>query len=110
MASCAACLLTLLIGFGVRLQRGTSTKWVAQCGSISYAFPGTILALGVLWPLSSIDNVIDHWMREWFGISTGLLFTGTAFALVAAYVIRFLAVAYGSVDSGFQAIPSSPFA
>ena len=105
MASCAACLLALLIGFGVRLQRGASTKWLAQCGSISYAFPGTILALGVLWPLSSIDNVIDHWMREWFGISTGLLFTGTAFALVSAYVIRFLAVAYGSVDSGFQAIP-----
>ena len=36
-------------------------------------------------------------MREWFGISTVLLFSGTAFALVCAYVIRFLAVAYGSV-------------
>jgi len=78
---------------------------VAQFGSISYAFPGTILALGVLWPMSSIDNAIDLLMREWFGISSGLLFSGTAFALVAAYVIRFLAVAFGSVDSGFQAIP-----
>ena len=77
---------------------------MSQCGSFRYAFPGTILSLGVLWLLSSIDNVIDHWMREWFGISTGLLFTGTAFALVSEYVIRFLAVAYGSVDSGFQAI------
>ena len=48
MASCAACLLALFIGFGVRTQRGTSTKWVAQCGSIRYAFPGTILTLGVL--------------------------------------------------------------
>ena len=107
MASCAACLLAILIGFGVRLQRGSSTKWLAQFGSISYAFPGTILALGVLWPLSSIDNAMDLLMREWFGISSGLLFSGTAFALVAAYVIRFLAVAYGSVDSGFQAIPKA---
>ena len=105
VASCAACILALLIGFGVRLQRGTSVKWVAQFGSISYAVPGTILALGVLWPMSSIDNAIDLLMREWFGISSGLLFSGTAFALVAAYVIRFLAVAFGSVDSGFQAIP-----
>ena len=107
MASRAACLLTLLIGFGVRLQRGTSTKWVAQCGSISYAFPGTILALGVLWPLSSIKNVIDHWMRELFGFSSCLLLSRTAFALVSAFVIRFLAVAYGSIDSGFQAIPGA---
>ena len=107
IASCAACLVAILIGFGVRLQRGTSTKWVAQFGSISYAFPGTILALGVLWPLSSIDNATDLLMGEWFGISSGLLLSGTAFALVTAYVIRFLAVAYGSVDSGFQAIPKA---
>ena len=80
---------------------------MAQCGSISYAFPGTILALEVLWPLSSIDIVIDHWMRELIGFSSGLLFSGTAFDLVSAYVIRFLAVAYGSVDSGFQAIPGA---
>jgi iron(III) transport system permease protein len=107
MASCAACLLALLIGFGVRLQRDTSANWVAQFGTISYAFPSTILALGVLWPLSLIENAIDLLMREWFGISSGLLFSGTVFALVTAYVIFFLAVAFGSVDSGFQAIPKA---
>ena len=80
---------------------------MSQCGSFSYAFPGTILSLRVLWLLSSIDNVIDHWMRELFGFSSGLLFSGTAFALVSANMIRFLAVAYGSVDRGFQAIPGA---
>ena len=48
MASCAACLHILLIGFGVSLHLGTSTKWVAQFGSISYAFPGTKFVFGVL--------------------------------------------------------------
>ena len=48
MASWAACLLALLTGFGVRLHRGASTEWVTQFGSISYAFPGKILTLGVL--------------------------------------------------------------
>ena len=42
MASCAACLLALLIGFGVRLQGLAQSGWLS--GSISYAFPGTILA------------------------------------------------------------------
>ena len=37
-----------------------------------------------------------------FGISSSLLFTGTAFALVSRYVIHFLVVPYGSVDTGFQ--------
>ena len=88
IAFCTACLLALLIGFEVKLQWGTRAKWVLRCGSFSYALPGTILSFGVLWPLSSIDNVIDHWMRGWFGISSGLLFTGTAFALVSGYVIH----------------------
>ena len=105
MESFAACLLTLLIGLRVRLQRGASAKWLAQFGSVSHAFPGTILALGVLRSLSSVDNVIDHCMRELFGISICSLFTGTAFVLVSACVTRFLAIAYVSVISSFQAIP-----
>jgi hypothetical protein len=45
-----------------------------------------------------------HAMRSAFGISTGLIFTGTIAALVYAYVVRFLAVSYGSLEAGLQRV------
>ena len=43
-------------------------------------------------------------MREQFGISTGLLLSGTVAAIIFAYVVRFLAVAHGSIESSLGKI------
>ena len=53
---------------------------------IGYAMPGTVLAVGLLVPLASLDNAVDAVMRATFGVSTGLLLTGSGAALVLAYV------------------------
>jgi len=50
--------------------------------AISYAVPGTVLAIGLLIPLAGLDNGIDGLMRWLFELSTGLLLSGTAFAIV----------------------------
>jgi iron(III) transport system permease protein len=62
------------------------------------------LALGLLIPLAGIDNRIDAIAREWTGYSTGLIFSGSIFALVTAYSIRLLAVALGSIEAGLERI------
>jgi iron(III) transport system permease protein len=72
--------------------------------AISYAIPGTVLAIGLLIPLAGLDNSIDAAMRSLFGISTGLLLSGTAFAIVLAYTIRFLAASLGAVEGGLSRI------
>ena len=41
--------------------------------AISYAVPGTVLAIGLLIPLAGLDNIIDGLMRSLFELSTGLL-------------------------------------
>ena len=38
-------------------------------------------------------------MQATFGVSTGLLLSGTAVALIFAYVVRFMALANGAVES-----------
>jgi iron(III) transport system permease protein len=63
-----------------------------------------VLAIGVIIPFATIDNSLDAFMRQQFGISTGLLLSGTVFALIFAYTVRFLAVAYGSVDASMKKI------
>ena len=62
--------------------------------------PGTVLAIGILVPLATLDNAVDGWMRSAFGVSTGLLMSGSAFAIVLAYTIRFLAVSEGAIEAG----------
>jgi len=72
---------------------------------LGYAIPGTVIAVGTLIPLARLDNQIDAWFRHNFDLSTGLLISGTITALVIAYLVRFLAVALNTVDSGLSSIP-----
>src|SRR6185369_16433569 len=100
----------LAVGFAVVLayaRRQTRSKLIQAASilpAISYAVPGTVLAIGLLIPLAGLDNGIDGLMRSWFGLSTGLLLSGTAFAVVLAYTIRFLAASLGAVEAGLSKI------
>lgn len=79
--------------------------------TLGYAVPGVILAVGILIPLATFDNAFDSFMRGTFDIKTGLLLSGTTFALIYAYCIRFLPMAYGACDNGFQRLtPNFGFA
>lgn len=73
-------------------------------GRLGYAVPGGVIAVGLLVPFASFDNWLDSVLTDLFGISTGLLFTGSIALLVAAYMIRFLAAAIGAYDSGLSTI------
>lgn len=89
----------------VRLSRGGGARVLARIAAIGYALPGTILGLGLLFALAAFDNALDGLAREWFGISTGLLLTGSAAAVVFACSIRFLALAEGAIRSGLEKLP-----
>lgn len=104
-AALAALLAALIIGYAVRLDR--RLEWTARVAALGYGVPGAVIAVGVLIPLGLIDNTLDAFMRERFGISTGLLLTGSIAALVFAYVVRFLAVAFTNVESGLARVTPS---
>ena len=84
---------------------------IVRLTTLGYAVPGVILAVGILIPLATFDNTLDSFMRGTFDIKTGLLLSGTTFALIYAYCIRFLPMAYGAADTGFQRLtPNFGFA
>jgi iron(III) transport system permease protein len=60
-----------------------------------------------LSPLAGLDNFVDGISRAWFGVSTGLILSGTGAALVYAYATRFLAISVGGIEAGFAKIPYS---
>ncbi|MFQ5622639.1 MAG: ABC transporter permease [Paracoccaceae bacterium] len=90
----------VLVGFNRRLNPGRQSNVVALLASTGYAVPGGVIAVGLLVPFAAFDNMIDGWMRDAFGVSTGLLFTGSIWLLVMAYVVRFMAAAMGAFEAG----------
>ena len=72
--------------------------------TLGYAVPGTVLAVGVLLPLGALDNAFNAYWREHTGSGGGLLLTGTTFALIYAYLVRYFAVAWNGIEPGFARI------
>jgi iron(III) transport system permease protein len=96
--------LALVLAYARRVASNRFTRPAVSVAGLGYALPGTVLALGLLIPLAAFDNQVDAFMRAHFGISTGLMISGSIAALVIAYSIRFAAVALGSVEAGLQRI------
>jgi iron(III) transport system permease protein len=103
-ASVLGVTFAVVLAYGRRQTRSKLVHVASLVPAISYAVPGTVLAIGLLIPLAGLDNTIDGAMRSLFGVSTGLVFSGTAFAIVLAYTIRFLAASLGAVESGLSKI------
>jgi iron(III) transport system permease protein len=99
--------LALVLAYGLRLQPTRLIALAVRTSALGYAIPGAVIAVGVLVPLGQFDNALDAWMRARFGISTGLLLSGTLVALVFAYLVRFLAVAFNTVESNLVRIKPS---
>ncbi|HAC65923.1 MAG TPA: iron ABC transporter permease, partial [Cyanothece sp. UBA12306] len=78
-----------------------------RIAAIGYAIPGSVIAVGILIPLGRLDNVISNLLEELLGLRTGLLISGTIVALIYAYLVRFLAVAFGSVETSLSKIKPS---
>ncbi len=107
VAAILVLLLALLFAYAKRLRRDLFVQLPVRVAALGYAVPGTVIAIGVMLPLAWLDGRIDLFAERWFGVRTGLVFSGTVFALLLAYSVRFLAVALHSVESGLERIKPS---
>ena len=108
LAGIASVLITacaIMTGYCLRSAASGRGAAFVRLATLGYAIPGTVIAVGVLIPLGLLDHWINVLASNWFGISVGLVFSGTVFALLYAYLVRFLAVANSAVESGFKRIP-----
>jgi iron(III) transport system permease protein len=72
--------------------------------SLGYAVPGAVIAVGILIPLAAFDNRLNSALVSMFGVGPGLLLTGSVFALLYGYLVRYFAVGYQSVEAGLARI------
>ncbi len=107
LASLAALLTTalaLVLAYARRVAPNGFTRPAVRLTGFGYALPGTILALGLLFPLAGFDNWLDARMRATLGVSTGLVLSGTILAVLTAYAIRFMAVSLSATEAGLSRV------
>lgn len=76
-----------------------SLKNIAKLGVLGYAIPGAVVAIGIMIPTIFIDKWLIKTLDYLFQIQPGLIISGTLIALIYAYVVRFLAVAFNPIES-----------
>ncbi|MEO0544994.1 MAG: iron ABC transporter permease [Pseudomonadota bacterium] len=100
-------LFAIVVGYNARLFPGKPAEVTKTLAGLGYAIPGGVIAVGVFVPFALFDNTLDAYMRENWGVSTGLLLSGSVFILLVAYMVRFMAVALSSFDTGISQIKPS---
>lgn len=107
--------VTVLAGvfmvYGVRLSGAKLPRLLLPVTTIGYAAPGAVLGVGILIPLAKLDNTLADGVEALTGTDIGLILTGTSFALILAYSVRFFAIAQGAADAAMGRVsPSLPMA
>ncbi|MGI2206867.1 ABC transporter permease [Shewanella baltica] len=107
ITSLICCLIALLLMFVRRISPRSSDALPSRLASTGYALPGTVLAIGVLVPLTVLDFAIND-LADLLGLNgPGLILTGSVVALIFAFCVRFVAIAIGSVESSYKRISPS---
>jgi iron(III) transport system permease protein len=104
LTAAIALILSLVLAYGQRLDDSHPMRFGVRLAAMGYGIPGAVIAVGILIPVTRLDNILATWAQAALGISPGLLLSGTIAALIFAYLVRFLAVSLGSVESGLAKI------
>lgn len=95
--------IALLVVYAARTARSFTVRAALSLSALGYAIPGSVIAIAILLPLAKLDNALFT-VAEGMGHRIGLVFTGSIFALIYAYVVRFLAIAYRTSEQGLARI------
>jgi iron(III) transport system permease protein len=90
----------LLLAAQARLHPNRLTRQAMGVVSLGYAVPGAVIVVGLLLPVGWVQ-------ATWPQSGVGFWLTATVLGLVWAYLVRFVAVALQSVQSGYARVPAS---
>jgi iron(III) transport system permease protein len=93
--------VAVALAYGRRASSSRTSAGAVRVATIGYGLPGSVVAVAVIVPLGWLDHRLDD------VAGVGLLLTGTVIGLFVAYTVRFLALAFQSVDTGLELVPRS---
>ncbi|RUO49423.1 ABC transporter permease [Pseudidiomarina donghaiensis] len=107
LAALLVVVLALWLAYGRRQIPTRLVRTSVAFAGLGYAIPGLVIAVGLIMVLTSVDHGIIALSKAWFGYNPGLLLSGTVFALLFAYAVRFLSVSLQTIQAGLVEIRPS---
>lgn len=101
--------VALLLVFARRLSPTPAVRSAVGISNLGYALPGSVLAVAIMLAFSWLDNQAVIPLSSALGGAGKPLLLGSLGALLVAYLIRFMAVAYNPLEGALARIrPSLP--
>ncbi|CAN7405678.1 iron(III) transport system permease protein [Pseudomonas peli] len=109
MAALITVSVALLLAFSRRLTPTRLMRGTVGVANLGYALPGSMLAVAIMLAFSYLDRELVIPLSSWLGGAGKPILLGSLSALLLAYMIRFMAVAYGPLENSLARIrPSLP--
>jgi iron(III) transport system permease protein len=99
--------VALLLAYAGRRHHDRLTHGLIRTATLGYALPGTVLAVGIFIPLAWLDNFLIDLARNLLGIEIPQLLQGTILIMLLAYMIRFMAAGFKSIDSAMHRVTTN---
>ncbi len=99
-----AVFLGLMMAYGGRLY--PRTRPTIEFSAMGYAIPGAVVGVGVAATIAMSQGALNG-ILVFFGRDGGILLFGSLMALVYAYLVRFMAVAYRPVEASLGKVTPS---
>nr|WP_130807360.1 iron ABC transporter permease [Senegalia massiliensis] len=96
--------IAIIISNFTRIEKGIISKIYSKITSIGYSIPGAVIAMAVILLLVKVDNILYNIYGLFGEQSSKLILSTSLFMLIFAYVIRFLAIGFNPIESGFDKI------
>ena len=101
--------LAMLLAFARRLAPTRRMQALVGLANLGYALPGSVLAVSIMLAFSYLDSHLVIPLSAALGGEGRPLLLGSLGALLLAYLIRFMAVAFGPLEGSLARIrPSLP--
>lgn len=99
--------VAVLLAYAGRRHQDRLTHNLIRVATLGYALPGTVLAVGIFIPLAMIDNALIDTAARYFNIELPQLLQGTILIMLIAYLIRFMAAGFKSIDSAMHRVTTN---
>jgi iron(III) transport system permease protein len=99
--------VAILLAYTSRRHSGHITHTLIRVSTLGYALPGTVLAVGIFIPVAWFDNLLIDFLRDTFNIEVYQILKGTIFIMLLAYMVRFMAVGFKSLDSSMHRVTNN---
>ncbi|MDQ2695589.1 MAG: ABC transporter permease subunit, partial [Pseudomonadota bacterium] len=96
----------VVLAYSRRHCRGRWVRAGVATATLGYALPGSVLAVGIMIALTWMDAALLG-AAQALGIDLEVVLRGSLLGLLLAYLVRFLAVAFGPVDSALERVRPS---